>query len=310
MRGMAARRALSVELSSYNASAQLWECRIKTRHHVEIGPLEHCLPGSIKGRPETVVRAETLRSLRIIEGPVLPRAGYAGTLLSPEEYARCATQPRREDCAFAPGAADVHQVRDMGYGRHKQKVAAPSETPYELVCGDFVGTESRVEHIVRRMRLPRSNGIPESVGGFPRFFVVNYMLPDYAAPLLSPGDGPGRSLVLFFRLRTDFDPEVRWFRRWFITRVDSPVGQSCACVFHLHAQTFPHRQAIPLMLRFFNGEQEQNGEPSRDRLKLVARVMNLKQWGELGGLSSYQVNLLGKYNGKPVMTRPQHAFYR
>lgn len=58
-------------------------------------------------------------------------------------------------------------------------------------------------------RLPRANGVPENVGGLPRFLIMHYLVPDYAATILGATDGPGRSLVFYFRLKRSFNPEVR-----------------------------------------------------------------------------------------------------
>lgn len=45
-------------------------------------------------------------------------------------------------------------------------------------------------------------------------------------------------------------------------------------------------------------------------MKFIARVMNLEKWGRDARLSGYQTSLMAKYNAKPVLTRPQHVFFR
>lgn len=51
-------------------------------------------------------------------------------------------------------------------------------------------------------------------------------------------------------------------------------------------------------------------DKTRDRLKLIARVVNVEQWAKEGPLSSYEHGLLKRYNDKPILTRPQHTFFR
>jgi len=50
-------------------------------------------------------------------------------------------------------------------------------------------------------------------------------------------------------------------------------------------------------------------DPTRERLKLIARVVNVEEWAKKGPLSSYEHSLLNNYNDKPILTRPQQKFY-
>ena len=50
-------------------------------------------------------------------------------------------------------------------------------------------------------------------------------------------------------------------------------------------------------------------DKTRDRLKLIARVVNVEQWAKEGPLSGYEHSLLNNYNDKPILTRPQQQFY-
>jgi hypothetical protein len=50
-------------------------------------------------------------------------------------------------------------------------------------------------------------------------------------------------------------------------------------------------------------------QPTRDRLKLLPRIVNVDEWAIAGPLNGAEVRLLRNYNGKPILTRPQHRFY-
>lgn len=50
-------------------------------------------------------------------------------------------------------------------------------------------------------------------------------------------------------------------------------------------------------------------DKTRDRLKLIARVVNVEQWAKEGPLSGYEHSLLNNYNDKPILTRPQQQFF-
>ncbi len=49
--------------------------------------------------------------------------------------------------------------------------------------------------------------------------------------------------------------------------------------------------------------------PTRERLKLIARVANPDQWAREAPLSMAETKLLQNYNDKPLLTRPQHKFF-
>lgn len=49
--------------------------------------------------------------------------------------------------------------------------------------------------------------------------------------------------------------------------------------------------------------------PTRDRLKLIPRVVNPEEWAKEAPLSTAEAKLLYNYNDKPLLTRPQHKFF-
>ena len=48
---------------------------------------------------------------------------------------------------------------------------------------------------------------------------------------------------------------------------------------------------------------------TRDRLKLLPRIVNVDEWGEKAPLSGPELRLIRNYNGKPLLMRPQQRFY-
>lgn len=71
------------------------------------------------------------------------------------------------------------------------------------------------------------------------------------ATLFGGTDGPGHSLVYYFVLPEGFD----------CSKVDNQA-------------------AMRLFQRFVEGGTEADGTPSRDRLKMIARVVNKEEWAQ------------------------------
>jgi hypothetical protein len=67
--------------------------------------------------------------------------------------------------------------------------------------------------------------------------------------------------------------------------------------------------ALALARRFVHNGREADGSPTRDRLKLIARVANPAQWAVDAPLNAAESRLLNSYNDKPLLTRPQHKFF-
>lgn len=100
----------------------------------------------------------------------------------------------------------------------------------------------------------------------------------YAPSFFGESDGIGQNVVLYYQLK-DHGAHV------------SP-------------------QALGLLQRFFADGTEENGDRTRERLKYVPRIANLAEASEDLKLSRPERNLMKTYDGKPVMTRPQHRFYQ
>lgn len=205
------------------------------------------------------------------------------------------TFPRR-DVAVDPDVAELcwdecessnFQIRSQDYMRSKQKQAS-SKAIYRLVGMDLFSSESKAYHVAKQFALPATGPPvmckPVSGGGpdvaLPPLLIMNVQLPDYPAAFWGTNDGPGQSIVYYFQLRDDFDPE-----------------------------TFENKAALGLLQRFVTNGRETDGSPTRDRLKMIVRVANLEEWARVAPLNGTEYKLLLNYNEKPVLTRPQQMFY-
>ena len=47
----------------------------------------------------------------------------------------------------------------------------------------------------------------------------------------------------------------------------------------------PNKAALELVQRFMHNKREFDGTPTRDRLKLIPRIVNVGEWAEKGPLS-------------------------
>lgn len=174
-------------------------------------------------------------------------------------------------------ADSVFRVRGVEYMRTKQKVA--SATPfYQLLGADCFSFDQKFFHVAKSVTLPEVP--PSNDPVIPPLLIVNLQLPMYPAGFFGPADGPGHSICFYYKLREDFD-----------------------------AIRHENEAAVGLMRRWFQNGREADGTPTRERLKLIARVVNVEEWAENAPLSGTEHKLLTTYNEKPVLTRPQQAFF-
>eukprot|EP00877_Chromochloris_zofingiensis_P004334 jgi/Chrzof1/13901/Cz08g16190.t1 len=212
---------------------------------------------------------------------IRPHAGVTLPRRSPSEST--------DECRWCWDECDAstYSIRSSDYMRTKQKVSS-AKAFYKLVAADLFATDTKAFHIAKHMQLPahsdpvlvRSGGGSPADTVLPPLMIFNIQLPNYPAAFFGSNDGPGQSIVFYFALPDDFDPLLA-----------------------------ENQAAVGLLQRFVANGREADGTPTRERLKLIARVCNPEEWAKKGPLSSYEYKLLINYNEKPVLTRPQHYFH-
>lgn len=186
-------------------------------------------------------------------------------------------------------------VRSAAYLHNRAK--RPSEAAlFELVGVDAFRTRSHklvpvLPAVLSRGLLPHrldavcsnASAVSKAVG-IPSLLMVSVSLPDYDVSMRNWGqdDGPGRTLVFFYRLTRETEAELE--------RLDSGGVRD--------AQWPPH---LRLLRRLASGCPR-----TLDCFKLVSGVANIRECR----LSGAERALLQRYNRKPLLTRPQHAFAR
>lgn len=196
------------------------------------------------------------------------------------------------DCCDA--VASTFNVRvPPNYAKNKTK--GPSEKPFFGFVGvDVFKTERKLSHVMENIRLPEpgefklvipQDGDPEDddmtddsmCGTIPPWLVVNMMVPDYAPSFLGRGeqDGEGWSLVMYFKL-------TKYGRRQLS---ELKTGSS------------------RLLKTFWDSEPD---DPIKVRMKCIPAILNHEEVNFGRALTG----VLKKFNAKPFLTQPCHAFYK
>ena len=211
---------------------------------------------------------------------IKPPAGSSFTKIT-----ACSQDGNAAACSWGEIDPTTFHIRSKDYMRTKVKEPA-SGAIYRIIGVDMYSFDTKLSHIAQHVELPTPPTLGPGAQALPAdkqlppLLIINLQLPTYAPSVFGSTDGPGYSLVYYFALPEGWEPEM--------------VGNEAA---------------LDLAQRFFHNGMEFDGQSSRDRFKLLPRVANVEEWGVKGPLSGAELRLLRSYNGKPLLTRPQHRFY-